>query len=929
MRDQYREGTERLAAESGRVLSWDDVACICTSELERLAGRGSRRQGLPFLDGHAKEVEKNRTQLRYQYDAYRRVQGTDAEPRLRGEYKEAKAKARGQRRHWRKTWLLSVVEKLEHAMEVGDMGRFYSGLKELGVTLDEAASGRQVVHTPSELREHFRRIGDAESVVVPEVLSRLPPDRACADYLADLPSDEEIRRVWKKMRESAGGPDEVTINMLRYSGQTLQERFFDLVRRLWQSLGSWEPSVHAAEVLALFKKGDRAKLDNYRCICLLSVASRVVARVISCRLRDHTEAVGTFRCDQWGFRLGRSTRDAILFARLLIETASRVRDPGSLDHLCLSLLDIKKAYPSTPRNAAWRFLQNEGVPAHVINLLQHLHSDTIYRCRNSLGTSEPYHLRRGLREGCPSSCMVYLMFHNAVLRDYVSHVDASGGSTVTFGTRDTSEVGAPPAHLYARIREEWETVVARMVCFADDTTLLERETATLSRKRLVTRVLADWKESVHPGKWHHLRVRHRSEVPVVAEAVRRRVRGKRAAVAPVPPSRSLGGRGSSSQYLGVRLRHKQPHPVVMEDHVELLGSILSADGSCTADTANRLKQARRVWFKIHRQLGRLGFSQRERYRVVAATVEASLFYASETRPFNTLASEMAEYQRFLNRCLRHAEYQRFLNRCRGVCLSEQFKMRDMKGHITMQDLRKRVGQHTVSTALDLRKLGYLGHMGRYAPIGWSASSLSASSTSKVACLAPVSRAPRGALSAVRSWFSCATSFLSRFATFLGQHLRQNATSGGPPSVSGSRHVRRSTTWTCTPSGTPRRKNAKLYRCRRTLGLVFRLPPLLLPLSSPRRPMPRRQVSRRLLVPNVVLQNGLFSVWRAHSAAFRLSGVSCEPTSSSLVPPPVLRVRLLLRELFSRYASRLALRGVVEVGVGDLSLAAPRWRLPVL
>ena len=161
-------------------------------------------------------------------------------------------------------------------MEVGDTGRFYSGLKELGVTLDEAASGRQVVHTPSDLREHFRKIGDAESVVALEVFSRLSPDRACAEYVADLPSDDEIRRVWKKMRESAEGPDEVTINMLRYSGQTLQERVFDLVRRLWQSPASLELSVHAAEVLAKNKKVDRSKLDNYRGICLLSVASRVV-----------------------------------------------------------------------------------------------------------------------------------------------------------------------------------------------------------------------------------------------------------------------------------------------------------------------------------------------------------------------------------------------------------------------------------------------------------------------------------------------------------------------------------------------------------------------------------------------------------------------------------------------------------------------------
>ena len=560
-----------------------------------------------------------------------------------------------------------------------------------------------MVHTPSELREHFRKIGDAESVVALEVLSRLSPDRACAEYVADLPSDDEIRRVWKKMRESAEGPDEVTINMLRYSGQTLQERVFDLVRRLWQSPGSLELPVHGAEVLAVFKKGDRSKLDNYRGICLLSVASRVVG---TCYLSLVVFGIMQRQWVLFGAINGvfdLAVPQGMLFS--LFGFWSRQLRGCAIQGLwttCACLYwTIRKRTPVHFGMAAWRVLQNEGVPAHVINLLQHLQSDTIYRCRKSLGTSEPYQLQRGLREGCPSSCMVYLMFHNAVLRDYVSHVDASGGSTVAFGSRGTREVGAPPAHLYTRIREEWETVVARMVCFADDLTLLERETSTLSRKQLVTRVLADWKESVHPGKWHYLRVRHSFEVPVVAEAVRRRVRGKRAVVAPVSSSRSLSGRGSTSQYLGVRLRRKQPHPVVMEDHVELLGSILSADGSCTADTANRFKQARRVWFKIHRQLGHLGFSQRERCLVVAATVEASLSYGSETRPFNM--REMAEYQRFLNRCLR------------GVCLFEQFKMRDMKGHITMQDLRKRVGQHTVSTALDLRKLGYLGHMGRYAP----------------------------------------------------------------------------------------------------------------------------------------------------------------------------------------------------------------------
>ena len=45
-------------------------------------------------------------------------------------------------------------------------------------------------------------------------------------------------------------------------------------------------------------------------------------------------------------------------------------------------------------------------------------------------------------------------------------------------------------------------------------------------------------------------------------------------------------------------------------------------------------------------------------------------------------------------------------------------------------------------------------------------------------------------------------------------------------MSGFWHVRRSTIWTCTSTDTPRQKNDKFYRCKCTLGLVFRLPPLL-------------------------------------------------------------------------------------------------------
>ena len=110
------------------------------------------------------------------------------------------------------------------------------------------------------------------------------------------------------------------------------------------------------------------------------------------------ELHGVFRADQWGFRPWRSTRDAILLARLLVEGATKARTLEDMEHLVFSLLDIRKAYPSVPRNAAWQVLRHRGIPEHVVTLLSHIHSDTEYRCRTGQGLSKPYLLYKGLRE---------------------------------------------------------------------------------------------------------------------------------------------------------------------------------------------------------------------------------------------------------------------------------------------------------------------------------------------------------------------------------------------------------------------------------------------------------------------------------------------------------------------------------------------------
>ena len=208
--------------------------------------------------------------------------------------------------------------------------------------------------------------------------------------------------------------------MLRSAGPKVLMHVCALVRLLWKTPTAEWPTVAGHEVvrgvviLLWKKKGDRASLDNYRGICLLSIISRIVARIVATRLGTWSEAAGFMDPEQFGFRPRRSTRDEILLARMLFEEASRGDSADALA-MVLVLVDIKKAYPNVPRSLCWKVFRVLGVPESLVQVMTALHESTAYVVRTGSGDSEMYGLQRGLREGCPSSCQVYNIFHNVTL----------------------------------------------------------------------------------------------------------------------------------------------------------------------------------------------------------------------------------------------------------------------------------------------------------------------------------------------------------------------------------------------------------------------------------------------------------------------------------------------------------------------------------
>ena len=114
----------------------------------------------------------------------------------------------------------------------------------------------------------------------------------------------------------------------------------------------WETSLRSGQVVPLYKnKGDRDDPNNYRGVCLLSMGSRIVARVVACRLKEWAETMGVLDDNQAGFRSGRSTADATQMMMRVQEEAEdleRRREMAGEDggvKPAARLLDLRKAYP--------------------------------------------------------------------------------------------------------------------------------------------------------------------------------------------------------------------------------------------------------------------------------------------------------------------------------------------------------------------------------------------------------------------------------------------------------------------------------------------------------------------------------------------------------------------------------------------------------
>ena len=211
------------------------------------------------------------------------------------------------------------------------------------------------------------------------------------------------------------------------------------------------------------------KCENYRSISLLSIPSKVYARILDERTRCVTKSKVLEA--QGGFRKGRSCMDQLFIIRQLSEKMIEKNKK-----MVVACVDVQKAYDRVGRNKLWNVLEEYGVTGRLLRAIRSLYekSEACVRVKDELSRCNWFPISQGVRQGCVMSPWLFNVFMDKIVREGMENF--VGGVKMS-----TTEVS--------------------IVLFADDVMLLtEREEDMETNLRELKKAMSNWGMKIHWGK---------------------------------------------------------------------------------------------------------------------------------------------------------------------------------------------------------------------------------------------------------------------------------------------------------------------------------------------------------------------------------------------------------------------------------------------
>jgi hypothetical protein len=200
------------------------------------------------------------------------------------------------------------------------------GIQNIGI---EDSQGNRIVEESQVLKiweNYITELHDRPNRT--ETLEVEPEEEVDADekgpYILESEEEKAIKEI---MNKKATGDDDVIGDVLKLFGEGGLKIMAKLINTIYET-GQWPKDFTEVTMIALKKKPQATKCSNHRTISLIAHTAKIGTKILRRRIEKKIEDV--HGGDQFRFRRGKGTRDAIGMLRIISERTLEIDEELSV-----------------------------------------------------------------------------------------------------------------------------------------------------------------------------------------------------------------------------------------------------------------------------------------------------------------------------------------------------------------------------------------------------------------------------------------------------------------------------------------------------------------------------------------------------------------------------------------------------------------------
>ena len=165
-----------------------------------------------------------------------------------------------------------------------------------------------------------------------------------------------------------------------------------------------------SKLVTIPKKGNATECANYRTLSLISHTSKILLNIIKNRIKNKVE--NNVDDDQFGFRLGKGIREALLALRILLE---RRIDMNRSTYI--AFVDIEKAFDNVNWKRLFKTMRQIGIDWRDRRIIFQLYKQQKTQIEIK-DVKKCALIRKGVRQGCSVSPLLFNIFIESAIKTF-------------------------------------------------------------------------------------------------------------------------------------------------------------------------------------------------------------------------------------------------------------------------------------------------------------------------------------------------------------------------------------------------------------------------------------------------------------------------------------------------------------------------------